>query len=284
MRGGWALDRDELYAQAGVRPGDMDFVQTYDDYPVIALMQLEDLGFCAKGEGPAFVRGHTFHRRRELPAQHHRRPALGRPGGCRRRLSRHGRGDPPAHRRAPARSGRMRELGLVSGFGMINYDRGLCTGAAVLGGGGMTSRSDARNEEPGAAHPATDAAAVGTQPHRARPHRRGGRGPLRAAGVPGCGRAVPAARGLPRCLSLQLKWATQTGAGELISRDGAAPQQRPVLPRAAAVAARPGAARLRADGGCAPARRRCRTRPHAYGRRATRQGRTGGAHRLPEKE
>ena len=29
----------------------MDFVQTYDDYPVISLMQLEDLGFCAKGEG-----------------------------------------------------------------------------------------------------------------------------------------------------------------------------------------------------------------------------------------
>ena len=24
-------------------------------------------------------------------------------------------------------------LGLVSGFGMINYDRGLCTGAAILG-------------------------------------------------------------------------------------------------------------------------------------------------------
>jgi acetyl-CoA acetyltransferase len=24
-------------------------------------------------------------------------------------------------------------LGLVSGFGMINYDRGLCSGAAVLG-------------------------------------------------------------------------------------------------------------------------------------------------------
>ena len=28
----------------------MDLVQTYDDYPVINMMQLEDLGFCAKGE------------------------------------------------------------------------------------------------------------------------------------------------------------------------------------------------------------------------------------------
>ena len=26
MRGGWALDRDDLYAQAGVGPADMDFV------------------------------------------------------------------------------------------------------------------------------------------------------------------------------------------------------------------------------------------------------------------
>ena len=59
-RGGWALDRDELFAQAGVRHGDIDFVQTYDDYPVISVMQIEDLGFCAKGEGPDFVRSQTF--------------------------------------------------------------------------------------------------------------------------------------------------------------------------------------------------------------------------------
>src|ERR1043166_4947797 len=32
---------------------DIDFVQAYDDYPVITLLQLEDLGFCGKGEGPS---------------------------------------------------------------------------------------------------------------------------------------------------------------------------------------------------------------------------------------
>ena len=32
-------------------PADIDFVETYDDYPVINVMQLEDLGFCDKGEG-----------------------------------------------------------------------------------------------------------------------------------------------------------------------------------------------------------------------------------------
>ena len=52
-RGGWAMDIGEFYAMAAVSAADVDFVQTYDDYPVICMMQIEDLGFCAKGEGPA---------------------------------------------------------------------------------------------------------------------------------------------------------------------------------------------------------------------------------------
>src|ERR1700683_3523466 len=59
-RGGWALDRDELYAQAGCGPRDIDVLATYDDYPVISLMQIEDLGFCNKGEAPDFVRRESF--------------------------------------------------------------------------------------------------------------------------------------------------------------------------------------------------------------------------------
>ena len=60
LRGGWRVDRDELYAQAGVGPEAIDFVQTYDDYPVVVMLQFEDLGFCEKGEGPAFVRARTL--------------------------------------------------------------------------------------------------------------------------------------------------------------------------------------------------------------------------------
>ena len=59
-RGGWTMDVDELYGMAGCAPADMDFLQAYDDYPVINLMQMEDLGFCAKNEGPEFVRRHSF--------------------------------------------------------------------------------------------------------------------------------------------------------------------------------------------------------------------------------
>src|SRR5690349_9585200 len=54
FRGGWLLDREGLFSRAGVSHEQVDFLQTYDDYPVISLMQMEDLGFCNKGEGPQF--------------------------------------------------------------------------------------------------------------------------------------------------------------------------------------------------------------------------------------
>ncbi len=45
------------FAQAGVGPGDMDTVHLYDSFTITALLLLEDLGFCAKGEGGPFVEG-----------------------------------------------------------------------------------------------------------------------------------------------------------------------------------------------------------------------------------
>ena len=100
VRGGWALDVDELWSMAGLKPDDIDFVETYDDYPVIVMMQLEDLGFCKKGEGAGLRPLAQLHHRRHVSAQHLRRPAFGRPGRRGRRLSRPGRGDAPAHRRS----------------------------------------------------------------------------------------------------------------------------------------------------------------------------------------
>lgn len=48
------------FAMAGVSPGDVDVVTLYDPFTVVALMQLEDMGFCPKGEGGAFVEGDTL--------------------------------------------------------------------------------------------------------------------------------------------------------------------------------------------------------------------------------
>jgi acetyl-CoA acetyltransferase len=51
---------ERAYAMAGLGPGDMDLVQVYDCFTPVVLIELEDLGFCAKGEGGAFVaEGHT---------------------------------------------------------------------------------------------------------------------------------------------------------------------------------------------------------------------------------
>ena len=58
MVGSWIAT--QLYEQAGVGPDDMDFIETYDDYPVINVLQFEGLGFCPEGEGAAFIRANTF--------------------------------------------------------------------------------------------------------------------------------------------------------------------------------------------------------------------------------
>lgn len=45
------------FAQAGVKPADIDVVELYDAFTINTLLFLEDLGFCAKGEAGAFVEG-----------------------------------------------------------------------------------------------------------------------------------------------------------------------------------------------------------------------------------
>ncbi|MFD9215088.1 thiolase C-terminal domain-containing protein [Streptomyces sp. NPDC087659] len=43
------------FERAGVRPGDIDIAEVYDAFTYMTLVTLEDLGFCAKGEGGEFV-------------------------------------------------------------------------------------------------------------------------------------------------------------------------------------------------------------------------------------
>jgi acetyl-CoA acetyltransferase len=43
------------FKQAGVTAADVDLLMGYDSFTITALLHLEDLGFCAKGEGGAFV-------------------------------------------------------------------------------------------------------------------------------------------------------------------------------------------------------------------------------------
>lgn len=43
------------FAEAGVSPTDIQYASIYDSFTITVLMQLEDLGFCKKGEGGRFV-------------------------------------------------------------------------------------------------------------------------------------------------------------------------------------------------------------------------------------
>ncbi len=132
LRGGWAVDRGDLYAQAGLQPRDIDLLQTYDDYPVIAMMQMEDLGFCAKGEGPDFVRTHDLTHGGDFP--HNTgggQLSCGQAGAAGGFL-----GLTETLRQLTGQAGERAVPGartaLVGGFGMVTYDRCLCTGAVIL--------------------------------------------------------------------------------------------------------------------------------------------------------
>ncbi|MFO1158628.1 MAG: thiolase family protein [Reyranellaceae bacterium] len=134
-RGGWAMDIGELYAMAGVGAADVDFVQTYDDYPVICMMQIEDLGFCAKGESADFIRSHTLTVDGSFPHNTSGgQLSVGQAGAAGGFL-----GMVEAVRQLTDGAGGTQvpgaQIGLVSGFGMITYDRGLASGAALFSKG-----------------------------------------------------------------------------------------------------------------------------------------------------
>ncbi|MCU1466799.1 MAG: Transporter [Actinomycetia bacterium] len=81
--GHWALQRaftstpqvfsaPGAFAMAGLSPADVDVLTVYDPFTVVSLMQIEDMGFCPKGEAGRFVEGDTlFHDAGKLPFNTH---------------------------------------------------------------------------------------------------------------------------------------------------------------------------------------------------------------------
>jgi len=49
------------FERAGIAPEDVDVLTLYDPFTIVALMQIEDMGFCEKGEGGTFVEGNRLH-------------------------------------------------------------------------------------------------------------------------------------------------------------------------------------------------------------------------------
>ncbi|MGI9230044.1 MAG: thiolase family protein [Gammaproteobacteria bacterium] len=139
FRGGWLECRDKLYALAGVGPEDMDFLQTYDDYPVISMMQMENLGFCEPDALAEFISNTDFAwDGGGLP--HNTcggQLSAGQAGAAGGFL-----GTVEALKQL-LQQGLLNQVpnakrGMVSGYGMVNFDRCLCTSAVILSRGGQT--------------------------------------------------------------------------------------------------------------------------------------------------
>jgi acetyl-CoA C-acetyltransferase len=55
MTSGAAVAGAAAFAEAGVKPADIKYASIYDSFTIKVVMQLEDLGFCKKGDGGKFV-------------------------------------------------------------------------------------------------------------------------------------------------------------------------------------------------------------------------------------
>ena len=122
LRGGWHAESSRLWEQAGIEPRDIDCVQTYDDYPVISFLQLEALGFAEEGGAASlFTDGQDFGSRHNTGGGQLSVGQVGFAGGFL--------GVVESLRRLFECGDRR---GLVSGFGYVNFDRGINAAAAVL--------------------------------------------------------------------------------------------------------------------------------------------------------
>ena len=57
----------QTYRASGLKPSDIDVVALYDAFTINTILFLEDLGFCAKGEGGRFVEGGNIGPKGSLP-------------------------------------------------------------------------------------------------------------------------------------------------------------------------------------------------------------------------
>jgi acetyl-CoA acetyltransferase len=130
LRTGLAETAPSLWDEAGLGPDEIDVASVYDDYPVMVLIQLSDLGLAADGDLERFAREQLETRRQPVNTSGGQLSAgqAGAAGGM------HGLVE--AVRQLRGEAGERQVEGattaVVTGYGMIVYRYGACSNAAVL--------------------------------------------------------------------------------------------------------------------------------------------------------
>jgi len=126
---GLAGEREALWREAGVAPADVDVVSVYDDYPVMALIQLDELGLAGDDLRRFIVERLAT---RSLPVNTSGGQLSAGQAGAAGGL--HGLVEAVTQLRGEAGERQVADAGLavVSGYGMIAYRYGASAGAAVL--------------------------------------------------------------------------------------------------------------------------------------------------------
>lgn len=121
-----------VFEEAGVTRDDVDAVEVYDNYPIWAMIQLEDLGFCEKGKGGEFVAETDLSHTGELPLNTGGgQLSMGQAGGAGGLL-----GTVEAVRQLREEGGKRQvpdcSVAVAAGFGNVTYGGGLSMGVNVL--------------------------------------------------------------------------------------------------------------------------------------------------------
>ncbi len=121
---------DRIFSE--VKHEDIDLFEIYDDYPIAVMIQIEDLGYCKKGEGGKFVAAHDLTYKGDFPVNTGGGELsvgqAGLAGGFLHIVEalRQLRGEAEGHQVTKA------ERALVTGIGWLNYGHNLGTTAALV--------------------------------------------------------------------------------------------------------------------------------------------------------